>query len=269
MATAREYLADWMMPHMWCSGCGNGIVLGALCRVLAELGLGRNEVVITTGIGCWGKADDYMSTSAFHGTHGRALPAATGIKCGNPNLTVLALMGDGDGATIGGNHLIHSARRNIDLTAIVVNNYNYGMTGGQYSGTTPAGKRTTTSPAGNPEREFDLCRVVAAAGAPYVARATVYHVTLMERLIKEAIQKKGFAFVEVASGCPTHYGRLNKIVGPVKMMEWFRDSAVRLGQGEGPLVIGKLVDEDVPDFLERYEALRANTAVDTERDTGR
>ena len=169
-ASWREYLDEKMLPHMWCPGCGNGIALGALTRALAELALPRNRVVVVTGIGCWGKADDYLATSALHGTHGRALAFATGVKAARPELTVIVLMGDGDGATIGGNHLIHAARRNIDLTAVVLNNQNYGMTGGQVSATTPVDAITSTTMYGNPERDFDLCRLVDAAGANYVAR---------------------------------------------------------------------------------------------------
>lgn len=253
------------MPHMWCAGCGNGIVLGSILRAIAQLSLTREEVVITTGIGCWGKADDYVTTNGFHGTHGRALPFATGIKAAKPSLKVIVLMGDGDGATIGGNHLIHSARRNIDLTAIIVNNLNYGMTGGQFSATTPRGKRTATSEFGNPEKAMDLCNLVAAAGANYVARGTAYHIVQLDKMIKEAIEKKGFSFVEVVSPCPTHFGRRNKMADPVAMMEWLKDKGVnqkkyeRLSEEEKKeyFPIGKFVERDEADFNTQYETMRA------------
>lgn len=261
----KRYLDHSMLPHLWCSGCGNGIVLSSLARALAELGLKRNRVVVVTGIGCWGKADDYLSTNALHGTHGRALAFATGIKAANPKLCVIVLMGDGDGATIGGNHLIHAARRNIDLLAVVVNNHNYGMTGGQVSATTPAGAVTSTTAYGNPEREFDLCELVMAAGANYVARGTAYHVPQLDRLLREGIEKKGFSFVEVMSPCPTQYGRRNQLGGAVKMMEWLRDHAVpvksfrekRDDLPPGSFPIGKLHEGDDPDFNTRYRDIQA------------
>ena len=221
-AVSTEQLLTKDLPHIWCAGCGGGIVLGSILRSIQTLNLSREDVVISTGIGCCGKADDYVTTNAFHGTHGRALSFATGIKVAKPELKVIVIMGDGDGATIGGNHLIHSARRNVDLTAIVVNNSNYGMTGGQFSATTPHGKKTSTSEFGNPERAFDLCDLVSAAGANYVARGTVYHVVQLDKLIQDAIEKKGFSFVEVVSPCPTHFGRRNKMGGPVAMMEWLK-----------------------------------------------
>ncbi|MBC7323703.1 MAG: 2-oxoacid:ferredoxin oxidoreductase subunit beta [Moorella sp. (in: Bacteria)] len=253
-----------MLPHMWCPGCGNGIALGALTRALAELKLPRHKVVVVTGIGCWGKADDYLSTNALHGTHGRALAFATGVKAARPELTVVVLMGDGDGATIGGNHLIHAARRNIDLTAVVVNNYNYGMTGGQVSATTPAEAITSTTRYGNPERDFDLCRLVEAAGANYVARGTVYHVPQLDRLIRDGIAKKGFSFVEVVSPCPTHFGRRNRLGPAVQMMKLLKERAVHVGSAaakggelpEGSFLIGKLAERDDPDFNTSYEKMR-------------
>lgn len=259
----RSYLDEKMLPHIWCAGCGNGIVLGSLARALAALELPRHKVVVVTGIGCWGKADDYFATNALHGTHGRALAFATGIKAARPELTVVVLMGDGDGATIGGNHLIHAARRNIDLTAIVVNNKNYGMTGGQVSATTPFGAITSTTTYGNPERDFDLCRLVDAAGANYVARSTVYHVTQLDRLIQEGIQKKGFSFIEVMSPCPTHFGRRNKLGQAVEMMEMLRKQAVPANTPaaqkelpEGAFLIGKLRERNIPDFNTAYEEIR-------------
>lgn len=260
----REYLDERMLPHLWCPGCGNGITLGALARALAELNLPRHKVVVVTGIGCWGKADDYLSTSALHGTHGRALAFATGVKAARPELTVIVLMGDGDGATIGGNHLIHAARRNIDLTAIVVNNHNYGMTGGQVSATTPADAITSTTRYGNPEQDFDLCRLVEAAGANYVARGTVYHVPQLDRLIRDGIKKKGFSFIEVISPCPTHFGRRNRLGSAVEMMKLLKEKAVPAGsaaaqRGElkaGSFLIGKLAERDEPDFTTRYELIR-------------
>ena len=260
----RQYLDESMLPHLWCPGCGNGITLGAVARALAELNLRRNEVVVVTGIGCWGKADDYLTTSALHGTHGRALAFATGVKAARPELTVVVLMGDGDGATIGGNHLIHAARRNIDVTAVVVNNHNYGMTGGQVSATTPLDALTSTTVFGNPERDFDLCRLVEAAGANYVARGTVYHVPQLDRLIRDGIVKKGFSFIEVMSPCPTHFGRRNKLGSAVEMMKDLKRRAVNVnspaardgGLPEGSFLIGRLAERSDPDFTARYEAVR-------------
>ena len=173
-ATGIKYLKDGVLPHMWCPGCGIGVMLGAMLRAFEELEYTNTDTVVVTGIGCTGKADDYLVTNALHTTHGRALAYATGIKAFNPRLHVVVLMGDGDSVTIGGNHFIHAARRNMDLTAIVINNFNYGMTGGQVSGTTPGGRFTSTTAWGNPERDFDICALAQVAGANYVARETPY-----------------------------------------------------------------------------------------------
>ncbi len=267
MNLAEHYLNRKQLPHIWCTGCGSGIVLGALTRALGGLGLDKKKVVVVTGIGCWGKADDYLTTNAFHGTHGRALPYATGIKAANPELTVIALMGDGDGVTIGGNHLIHSARRNIGVTAIVVNNHNYGMTGGQYSATTPEGSITSTSKYGNPEKAMDLCELVCAAGANYVARGTAYHVTQLDSLLKKAISYQGFSFVEVISPCPTHFGRRNKMGSAVDMMKQLKEKGLNKvrydmvpdEEKSEYFQIGKLIDRDQPDFNEHYEAIRSRS----------
>lgn len=264
-ATGAAYLKGGVLPHMWCSGCGNGVVLGALLRAFEELHYSRQDVVVVTGIGCWGKADDYLLTNALHGTHGRALAFATGIKAFKPELKVVVLMGDGDGVTIGGNHFIHSARRNIDLTAIVVNNLNYGMTGGQVSGTTPADSRTSTTSFGNPERSFDICALADVSGANYVARGTVYHGRKLQNVIKEALTKKGFSLVEAVSPCPTHFGRNNKMKSPLEMLRFLKEKGIprekfdRLTDAEqdGCFAIGKLVDKDIPDFNSRYDEIRA------------
>lgn len=259
-----EYLRYDKLPLFWCPGCSDGIVLGAIVRSFAELGLKKEEIVVVTGIGCWGKADDYLGTHTLHVTHGRALAFATGVKAAKPELTVVALMGDGDCATIGGNHFIHAARRNIGVTAIVVNNLNYGMTGGQYSATTPEGSSTSTSPLGSLEPAFDLCELGKAAGAPFVARSTPYHIQQLQGFIKEAIAKKGFGLVDVMSICPTHYGRRNQLATPVQMMEWLRDHAVTekayaaLPTEEQAKVftIGKFVDRERVDLSTKYAALQ-------------
>lgn len=262
--TGEKFLKQDSLPQMWCQGCGNGVTLSALLRSFEKLKYTEQDTVVVTGIGCWGKADDYMTTNALHVTHGRALPFATGIKAVNPDLHVVVLMGDGDGVTIGGNHFIHSARRNIDLTAIVVNNFNYGMTGGQFSATTPNDSITSTTVYGNPERDFDICALAEAAGANYVGRATVYHGRLLDTLIREALNKKGFSLVEVFSPCPTHFGRKNKMKTPVAMLNWFKQNSVtkdkydQMSEEEKSkaILIGKLVDKDAPDFNTRYEELR-------------
>ncbi|MFZ5649137.1 MAG: thiamine pyrophosphate-dependent enzyme [Bacillota bacterium] len=264
-ATGARYLKQGILPHMWCSGCGNGIVLSALLRAFEELGYENRDTVVVTGIGCWGKADDYLVTNALHVTHGRALAFATGIKAFNPRLNVVVLMGDGDSVTIGGNHFIHAARRNIDLTAIVVNNFNYGMTGGQVSGTTPPDGYTSTTVYGNPERDFDICALAGVAGANYVARQTVYHGWELQNSIKEALCKKGFSLVEAVSPCPTHFGRNNKMKAGLEMIKWLKEKGLPSEKYDlltdpeknGYFVIGKLTDRDAPDFNTRYGEIRA------------
>lgn len=261
--TYKSYLEKSQLPHMWCPGCGDGIILRAYTEALAELNLAPQEVVTVTGIGCWGKADDYLSTQAFHGTHGRALAFAAGIKLGNPELTVVALMGDGDAVTIGGNHFIHAARRNINLTAIVTNNYNYGMTGGQYSATTPLEGKTTTSPNGTAEPGFDICLLAEAAGANFVARTTCYHVGALKNIIKEAITHEGFSLVEVISTCPTYFGRFNIHPSPVNMLNWLKDKAVPFqkyrelptDQQAEHFEVGTLVKKNRPDFYITYKRI--------------
>ena len=254
-ASGGKYLKDGVLPHMWCPGCGNGIVLGALLRAFEELGYENKDTVVVTGIGCWGKADDYLVTCALHVTHGRALAFATGIKAFKPELNVVVLMGDGDGVTIGGNHFIHAARRNIDLTAVIVNNFNYGMTGGQVSATTGADKYTSTTVYGNPEREFDICALAGAAGANYVARETVFNGWQLQQYIKEGLSNKGFALVEALSPCPTHFGRYNHTSG-LDLLRRLQERSVA-GETEDSCLCGRLVDRAAPDFNTRYREIQA------------
>ena len=264
-AISRSLLNKEALPLMWCAGCGNGIVLNALLCAMDELNLKKEDVLVVTGIGCWGKADDYISANALHTTHGRALTCATGAKASNPNLPVNVLMGDGDGTTIGGNHLIHTARRNMDLTAIIVNNLNYGMTGGQYSATTPNGAITSTSVGGNPERGFDVCDLVRAAGANFVARESVTSGMRLKNRIVAGIQKKGFSLIEAMSPCSTLFGPRNKMKQPVDMLRNLKEKAVSQAKFDsienaadlGYFVTGVIADKDVHDFNTRYEAERA------------
>jgi 2-oxoglutarate ferredoxin oxidoreductase subunit beta len=249
---------------MWCAGCGIGTMLGAMLRAFEELGFSRKDTVVVTGIGCTGKLDDYLVTNALHTTHGRALAYATGIKAFNPRLKVVVVMGDGDGVTIGGNHFIHAARRNMDLTAIVLNNMNYGMTGGQASATTPGASITSTTGYGNPERDFDICALAQAAGANYVARATTYHGWELKESLKEALTKKGFALVEVISPCPTQFGRRNEMKETTAMLLSLRDRALPVDRYRGlsaaergdRFPVGTLVDRGEPGFNERYATVR-------------
>ena len=257
----EDYLIKEKLPLFWCAGCGDGIVLQAILRAFEDLQLERKDTVVVTGIGCWGKADDYINTNTFHGTHGRALAYGTGIKLANPDLKVIVLMGDGDGVTIGGNHFIHAARRNVDVTAILINNFNYGMTGGQYSGTTPEDSYTTTSMYGHIEHNFDICRLAEASGAPYVARGTVCNPVQLEKFIRDGIDKKGFSFIEAVSPCPTHFGKLNKMRTAPEMMRWIKDNTVSVQEAEGlsedeltgKFVVGKFRDKDVLDYGTKYQ----------------
>ncbi len=206
-----DYIREEMFPHIWCPGCGNGIVLGAIIRAIDDLKWDRDKIVMISGIGCSSRITGYVDFCTMNTTHGRALPFATGIKMANPDLKVVVVMGDGDCSAIGGNHFIHAARRNIDLTAIIINNMIYGMTGGQYSPLTPTGRFGTTAPYGNIDQSFDLTSLAMAAGASYVARGTVYHVRQSISLMKKALDKKGFSVVEIISDCPISYGKMNKM----------------------------------------------------------
>jgi len=226
----EEYLRSEMLPHMWCPGCGNGIVLHCLIRALYDLGLSRDKVVVVAGIGCAGRAAGYLNLDGVHTTHGRALAFATGVKLAKPELTVVVLMGDGDAAAIGGNHLIHAARRDLDLTAVVFNNNIYGMTGGQQSPLTPATGVSTTSPGGRGQRPFDLPQLAKGAGAGYIARATTFHHQLLTRLIRDAIGHPGFAMVEAVTYCPTAFGRQNRVGAPADGLRWQRDHFVDLNK---------------------------------------
>lgn len=247
----HRYLHVAAFPTFWCAGCGNGIIMQALAQSLAARAVPPEQVAVVTGIGCFGKADDYVTTHSLHGTHGRALGFATGIKAARPELTVIALMGDGDCATIGGNHLIHACRRDIGVLAVVSNNFNYGMTGGQFSATTPEGSITSTSPYGHVEPAFDLCMLAQGAGASFVARVTCAQPALLRRILDGALQHRGFAFVEVMSPCPTHFGRANRHGNAPTMMK------ALAGMYRGKT--GVLSRRETPGFSSRYQAMQAAT----------
>ena len=251
-------------PHVWCPGCGNGIVLGALIRAIDRTGFSKDEIVLVSGIGCAGRLPVYVDFNTLHTTHGRALTFATGVKLANPKLQVIVVMGDGDATAIGGNHFIHAARRNLNLTAIIINNSTYGMTGGQYSPTTPYGALSTTSLYGHIEHPFSIAELAVTAGAAWVGRGTVYHATLLDQLIEAAIMKRGFAVVEAMSHCHTLFGRKNRLGGPVEMMRRQKELAVRVEKSAsmspeelaGKITIGVLADRDLPVFTHEYHQVR-------------
>jgi 2-oxoglutarate ferredoxin oxidoreductase subunit beta len=255
----KKYLAGERLPHIWCAGCGNGIILKALLIVLAELNFKSEEILLATGIGCASRAGDYISFQRFQGTHGRTLAFVTGLKIARPNLRVICLIGDGDCAAIGIGHLIHAARRNLDVAVLVANNLNYGMTGGQFSPLTPTKSLTSTSRAGKLGATLDICRLVEVAGANYVARTSVFYHGELRKFIREAISKTGFSLVEILTPCPTYYGRYNKIGGPGEMLIWFRDKTVPLNkylqinpeEQKEYIWRAKLGERDAPDFYTR------------------
>lgn len=270
----KEYLRhDKKFPHVWCPGCGNGIVMGALLRAIHSLELSKDEVVLASGIGCSGRMPTYADFNTIHTTHGRALTFSTGIKLAKPELTVLTVMGDGDSTAIGGNHFIHAARRNLDLTAIIINNSTYGMTGGQYSPTTPFGSISATSVYGHVEHAFSIAELAATAGASFVARSTVYHATHIEDMIKLAIKNKGFSVVEIISNCHVQYGKKNKLGGAVQMINSYKERAVTVEKAvdispeelEGKITIGVLADVDKPVSTEVYRQVVEDARLKAEK----
>ena len=259
------------LPHIWCPGCGNGTIMRDVAVAVQELiddpdsGITRENVVMVSGIGCSSRAAGYLDFNSIHTTHGRAIAFATGIKLANPKLNVIVLTGDGDCSAIGGNHLIHAARRNLGLTVICFNNDIYGMTGGQYSPTTPHGDKATTAPYGNMDRPFDIAQLASGAGAAFAARGDVYHVRETIAIIKEAITHRGFSLVDVYSICPTYYGRKNKKGDAVEMLNWQKDNLIptaryyNMSENEraDKKLIGILSYNDYPEYTQEYAKLIA------------
>lgn len=258
----QDYIRERFFPHLWCAGCGHGIVLNGLIRAVEQLGMSRNEMVMVSGIGCSSRISGYMDFHTLHTIHGRALAFATGVKLSKPELNVIVPMGDGDALSIGGNHFIHAARRNIDMTAIVMNNRIYGMTGGQYSPLTGPGMMATTAPYTNIDQGFDVVAMATAAGATFVGRTTTYHVHQLAEMIRSAIVHEGFSVVEVMSQCPTYFGRKNKQGSAVDMMKRMKAQTVPIGskqKADNPELIerGVFVQADRPEYCSEYDKIIA------------
>ena len=255
----ESFLRTERMPHIWCPGCGIGTTVNSFTRALIESKVDLKNLALVSGIGCTGRVAGYVKLDSFHTTHGRAIPFATGLKLANPKLDVVVYSGDGDLFAIGGNHLIHAARRNIDLKVICVNNLIYAMTGGQTAPTTPAHVITATAPYGSFDPAFNLPFLVEAAGAVYVARWTTFHVRQLARAMSEIFKKKGFGFIEVLSPCPTLYQRRNKMGDGLETMKFYKEhsktkngcptSEVGLSK-QGEIIVGKFVDRERPDYLD-------------------
>jgi len=257
-----KYLRREILPTTHCPGCGCGQVLNAFVNTIDDLKINPKNIISVTGIGCssW-IPSPYLECDTLHTTHGRALAYATGVKIIRPQADVVVIAGDGDLAGIGGNHLIHAARRNVGLTVFLVNNYIYGMTGGQVSPTTPFGAVTTTTPHSNAEYPMRIAELVAAAGANYAARWTTYHIRKLIRAMKEALHKNGFSFIEIVSQCPVSYGRRVDLRDGVAFLEHFKSNSVSVKKAanmseeelEGKIVVGKLVERE---RVELTESLR-------------
>jgi 2-oxoglutarate ferredoxin oxidoreductase subunit beta len=256
----KDYLRERFFPHMWCPGCGHGIVLNGLVRAIESMGMSKNEIVMVSGIGCSSRISGYVDFHSLHTIHGRALAFATGVKLSKPELNVIVPMGDGDALSIGGNHFIHAARRNINITALVMNNRIYGMTGGQYSPLSGEGTKATTAPYLNIDQAFDVVELSRAAGATFVARTSVYHVQQVKALIKKAVIHDGFSVVEIMSQCPTYFGRKNKLGGTVDMMKFFKEQTTPVGskaKQDNPALIerGVFIEKDLPEYCEEYDKI--------------
>ena len=259
------------LPNIWCPGCGIGIVVGAYVRAIQKSSIPRNRQISISGIGCTGRVSGYLNLDSYHTTHGRAIAFATGMAVARPELEITVIAGDGDLGVIGGNHLIHAARRNVDMNVIMVNNFNYGMTGGQHGGTTPLGAKTHTSPYGNVETPFNIPYLVAAAGASFVARWTAMHVRQVTAAFSRMMEVKGFAFMEVLSPCPPTFGEFNGYPDPLDMMKYFEDKSVvdnnaDLSQisvttrPDDKVVVGNFVDRRRSTYQELLSDLRTRVS---------
>ena len=258
-------LENWLrmdrIPHIWCSTCGIGTAVTCFIEAVKKTAFPREDICVVSGIGCSGRIAGYIKLDSFHTTHGRAIPFAVGLKLANPKLKVVVLSGDGDLSAIGGNHFIHTARRNIDITVLCVNNFIYAMTGGQLAPTTPPTALATTAPYGNYENPFNLPALAASCGAVYVARWTALHVRRLTTSINEALTKEGFSFVEIICPCTTLYARKNKLGSGLDLMKFYRENSI-IAHGEDPrnvdigfqsqIKVGKFVDIDKPSYLRGY-----------------
>jgi 2-oxoglutarate ferredoxin oxidoreductase subunit beta len=247
------------MPHIWCPGCGIGATVNCFAVALTKSKIPREKIAVVSGIGCSGRVAGYIKLDSFHTTHGRPIPFATGLALGNPELKVVVYSGDGDIVAIGGNHFIHAARRNINMTVICINNFIYGMTGGQMAPTTPVGARASTSPYGCYEHPFNLPFLAESCGAVYVARWTAIHIRNLSDAMAEAMNKKGFSFVEVITPCPVLYNRLNRLGDGLDTMKYYQENSetrngantkdVEISLG-GKIIVGKFVDKQAPTYLD-------------------
>ncbi|MCJ2556316.1 MAG: thiamine pyrophosphate-dependent enzyme [Candidatus Thermoplasmatota archaeon] len=254
------------LPHIWCPGCGLGSAMTCFAQAIERVDIPLKKQVLLSGIGCTGRIAGYVNVDSYHTTHGRAIPFATGLKIANPELCVTVFSGDGDLFAIGGNHFLHAARRNVDINVICVNNFNYGMTGGQQGPTTPVEAKTTTTRYGSFEHPFNLPYLAAAIGAVYVSRWTTLHCRHLEKSMEKALQKKGFTFIEIVSPCPTGFGRPNKLGEGLEELRYYREKSVIKNdaswdemdlhmRGEEPIVVGDFLDTEKPTYLELEEQM--------------
>ena len=256
----KGYIRERYFPHLWCAGCGHGTVLNSMLRAIENLGLDKSEIVMVSGIGCSSRISGYVDFHSLHSLHGRALAFATGVKMSRPELHLIVPMGDGDALAIGGNHFIHAARRNIDMTAIVMNNRTYSMTGGQFSPLSGYGTLATTAPYTNIDHDFDTVALAKAAGATFVARTTTYHARQITDILEKAITHKGFSMVEILSQCPTYFGRKNQKGSAVDMMAHYKESTTPIGskaKKENPDLIerGIFLEKTLPEYCSEYDRI--------------
>jgi 2-oxoglutarate ferredoxin oxidoreductase subunit beta len=258
----KDYIRERFFPHIWCAGCGHGTTLNSLIRAVDKLKIPKNDIVMVSGIGCSARIAGYLDFHTLHTLHGRALAFATGVKLSRPELHVIVPMGDGDALAIGGNHFIHAARRNINITAIVMNNRIYGMTGGQYSPLSGYGILASTAPYTSVDQSFDVVQLATAAGATFVARSTAFHAQQVSEILQEAILHKGFSVVEVMSPCPTYFGRRNKQGDAVDMLKVLQKTTTPIGsqaKEENPELVerGVFVRKELPEYCEAYDTVIA------------